>query len=330
MKAPIKVLVTGACGQIGYALTPLIGKGNAFGLDQPVHLVLLDVEPAMQSLAGTKMELEDCAFPLLTQVDITSKPEEAFVDIDYAILVAGAVGLKPGMSRAELLGPNKSIYVPQAKLLDTVAKPSVKVLVVANPANTIARIIMDNVTRIKPSQITCMTRLDHNRTLSQVAYKTKTPHDKVRKIIVWGNHSDTMYADISFSEVQDASGKYVPSLDLIKDEKFIAELPSVVYQRANEVTKARSKSSALSAANAAVDHMKSWTLGTPEEDWVCMGVQCDGSYGLPSGIVFGFPCTCKDGEFSIIKDLKVPEATLQKMKISADELVKEWEISKSC
>ena len=302
-KKPVRVAVTGAAGQIGYALLFRIAAGEMLGKDQPVILQLLEIpdEKAQKALKGVMMELEDCAFPLLHGMQAHASPETAFQDIDYALLV-GARPRGPGMERADLLAANAQIFTAQGKALDKAASRDVKVLVVGNPANTNAFIAMKSAPGLPRENFTAMLRLDHNRALSQVAAKTGKPVASIRKMCVWGNHSPTMYADYRFATIDGASVK-----DMIGDHAWNKDtfLPTV-GKRGAAIIEARGLSSAASAANAAIDHMRDWALGTQGE-WVTMGVPSNGEYGIPKDIVFGFPVTCEAGRYRIIEGLPIDE-----------------------
>jgi malate dehydrogenase len=300
-KSPLRVAVTGAAGQIGYALLFRIASGEMLGKDQPVILQLLEVpmEKAQEALKGVIMELEDCAFPLLAGIEAHSDPMEAFKDTDYALLV-GSRPRGPGMERAELLSINGAIFTAQGKALNAVASRNVKVLVVGNPANTNAYIAMKSAPDLPAKNFTAMLRLDHNRAASQLAAKTGKPVAAIEKLAVWGNHSPTMYADYRFATVAGESVK-----DMINDHAWNRDvfLPTV-GKRGAAIIAARGVSSAASAANAAIDHMRDWALGT-QGKWVTMGVPSNGEYGIPAETMFGFPVTCEGGEYQIVADLPI-------------------------
>ena len=302
-KKPVRVAVTGAAGQIGYALLFRIASGEMLGKDQPVILQLLEIpdEKAQKALKGVMMELEDCAFPLLAGMEAHGSPDTAFKDTDYALLV-GARPRGPGMERADLLAANAQIFTAQGKALDKVASRHVKVLVVGNPANTNAWIAMKSAPSLPREHFTAMLRLDHNRALSQIAAKTGKPVAAIRKLAVWGNHSPTMYADYRFATIDGASVK-----DMINDHAWNKDvfLPTV-GKRGAAVIEARGLSSAASAANAAIDHMRDWALGTNGE-WVTMGVPSNGEYGIPQDVMFGYPVTCAGGKYEIVKGLPIDE-----------------------
>ena len=302
-KKPVRVAVTGAAGQIGYALLFRIASGEMLGKDQPVILQLLEIpdEKAQKALKGVMMELEDCAFPLLAGMEAHGSAETAFKDTDYALLV-GARPRGPGMERADLLAANAQIFTAQGKALDKAASRNVKVLVVGNPANTNAWIAMKSAPSLPRENFTAMLRLDHNRALSQIAAKTGKPVSAIRKLAVWGNHSPTMYADYRFATIDGASVK-----DMINDHVWNKDvfLPTV-GKRGAAIIEARGLSSAASAANAAIDHMRDWALGTNRE-WVTMGVPSNGDYGIPQDVMFGYPVTCSGGKYEIVKGLPIDE-----------------------
>ena len=302
-KKPVRVAVTGAAGQIGYALLFRIASGEMLGKDQPVILQLLEIpdEKAQKALKGVMMELEDCAFPLLAGMEAHGSAETAFKDTDYALLV-GARPRGPGMERADLLAANAQIFTAQGKALDKAASRNVKVLVVGNPANTNAWIAMKSAPSLPRENFTAMLRLDHNRALSQIAAKTGRPVAAIRKLAVWGNHSPTMYADYRFATIDGAGVK-----DMINDHVWNKDvfLPTV-GKRGAAIIEARGLSSAASAANAAIDHMRDWALGTNGE-WVTMGVPSNGDYGIPQDVMFGYPVTCSGGKYEIVKGLPIDE-----------------------
>ena len=317
MKAPVRVTVTGAAGQIGYALLFRIASGSMLGDDQPVILQLLDITPAMDALGGVKMELDDCAFPLLADVVCTDDPEVAFKDSDYALLV-GARPRGPGMERKDLLEANAAIFGVQGKAINDVASRDIKVLVVGNPANTNALITQRNAPDVDPRQFTAMMRLDHNRAKTQLAQKTGTTVNDIRHMIIWGNHSATQYPDLHHALVGEQAA--MQGLDMNwYSETFIP----TVRQRGAAIIEARGASSAASAANAAVDHMRSWALGTPDDDWVSMGVISDGSYGIEPGLIYSFPCRCQAGQWEIVQGLDIADFSRGKMDATAQELAEE-------
>ena len=315
-KKPVRVAVTGAAGQIGYALLFRIASGEMLGKDQPVILQLLEIadEKAQKALKGVIMELDDCAFPLLAGIEAHSDPMTAFKDTDYALLV-GARPRGPGMERADLLAANAQIFTAQGKALNAVASRNVKVLVVGNPANTNAYIAMKSAPDLPAKNFTAMLRLDHNRAASQIAAKTGTAVGDIQKLTVWGNHSPTMYADYRFATV---NGKNVK--DLINDQVWNAEtfLPTV-GKRGAAIIEARGLSSAASAANAAIDHMRDWALGSGGQ-WVTMGVPSKGEYGIPEGIVFGFPVTTENGEYKIVEGLEIDAFSQERIDKTLAEL----------
>jgi malate dehydrogenase len=318
-KKPVRVAVTGAAGQIGYALLFRIASGEMLGKDQPVILQLLEIpdEKAQKALKGVMMELQDCAFPLLAGMEAHSDPLTAFKDTDYALLV-GARPRGPGMERADLLAANAQIFTAQGKALDKVASRNVKVLVVGNPANTNAYIAMKSAPSLPRENFTAMLRLDHNRALSQIAAKTGTQVGDIEKLTVWGNHSPTMYADYRFATV---NGKAVK--DLINDQVWNAEvfLPTV-GKRGAAIIEARGLSSAASAANAAIDHMRDWALGSKGK-WVTMGVPSNGDYGIPKDVMFGFPVTTENGKYKIVQGLEMDAFSQERVAKTLKELQEE-------
>ena len=324
-KAPVRVAVTGAAGQIGYSLLFRIASGEMLGKDQPVILQLLDLPQAQKACQGVIMELDDCAFPLLAGVFATEYPDIAFKDADICLLV-GARPRGPGMERAELLTANGAIFTVQGKSIAENAKEDVKVLVVGNPANTnayIARSAAMKVGRTNPANYHGMLRLDHNRALSQVAVKSNRPVSSLSKMVVWGNHSPTMYADYRFCTSNGDSVKALINDDAWNTSTF---LPTVA-KRGAAIIDARGLSSAASAANAAINHVRDWVLGS--DDWVTMGVPSDGSYGIPEGIVFGFPCECKNGDYKIIQGLEIDAFSQEKLNKTLKELQEEAAAVKS-
>ncbi|MNK76030.1 malate dehydrogenase [compost metagenome] len=317
MKAPKIVAVTGAAGQIGYSLLFRIASGEMLGKDQPVVLQLLDLPQAQTALKGVMMELEDCAFPLLTGVVGTDDPEVAFKDADVALLV-GARPRSKGMERKDLLEANAAIFTTQGKALNKVAKRDVKVLVVGNPANTNAYIAMKSAPDLNPRNFTAMLRLDHNRALAQLASKTGKAVGDIKTMVVWGNHSTTQYPDYRFAKVDGQ-----PVKGLVNDETWNREtfIPTVA-KRGAAIIEARGLSSAASAANAAIDHVRDWVLGTNGE-WVTMGVPSDGSYGIPEGVMFGFPVTCQNGDYKIVQGLDIDAFSQEKLDATLAELNEE-------
>jgi malate dehydrogenase len=319
-KAPVRVAVTGAAGQIGYSLLFRIASGEMLGKDQPVILQLLEIsdEKAQKALKGVMMELDDCAFPLLHGMQAASDPMAAFKDVEVALLV-GARPRGPGMERKDLLEANGKIFAPQGQALDKVANRNVKVLVVGNPANTNALIAMKNAPSLKPTQFTGMMRLDHNRTLSQIAHKLGKPLSSIRKITVWGNHSATQYPDLFQAECE---GKKV--WPMINDQEWLEKtLIPTVQKRGAAIIEARGLSSAASAANAAIDHVRTWVSGTPEGDWVTMGIPADGSYGIAEGVLYGYPVTCKGGQYQIVKGIEISDFSRKRMDATLKELHEE-------
>ncbi|MBU6226681.1 MAG: malate dehydrogenase [Acidobacteria bacterium] len=318
MTTPVRVAVTGAAGQIGYSLLFRIASGAMLGPETPVILQLLEITPALGALEGVKMELDDCAFSPLVDVVCTDKADVAFGDADVALLV-GAMPRKDGMERSDLLNANGGIFKPQGQAIGANAKKDVKVLVVGNPANTNALIAMNNAKGIDPRQFTAMTRLDHNRAVTQIAQKLGRPVTSVKKMTIWGNHSTTQYPDLFHCEVD---GKNAASL--VNDQKWLDEtyIPTVA-KRGAAIIKARGLSSAASAANAAIDHIHSWVKGTPEGDWVSMAVPSDGSYGVPEGLISSFPCVCKNGKYEIVQGLDIDAYSRGKIDASVAELTEE-------
>jgi malate dehydrogenase len=319
-KAPIRVAVTGAAGQIGYAILFRIASGEMLGKDQPVILQLLEIpdDKAQKALKGVMMELDDCAFPLLHGMAATADPMVAFKDAGVALLV-GARPRGPGMERKDLLEANGKIFGPQGKALDRVADRNVKVLVVGNPANTNCLIAMKNAPSLKSTQFTAMMRLDHNRATSQVAQKAGKPVAMVRKMTVWGNHSATQYPDVFQAE---SDGKKL--WPLINDQAWLEStfIPTV-QKRGAAIIEARGLSSAASAANAAIDHVHDWSLGTRDGDWISMGIPSDGSYGIPEGVLYGYPVTCKGGKYEIVKGIEISDFSRKRMDATLKELHEE-------
>ena len=318
MKEPVRVAVTGAAGQIGYSLLFRIASGQMLGLDQPVILQMLEITPALGALDGVAMELEDCAFPLLAGMVQTDDAEVAFADADFALLV-GAMPRKEGMERSDLLAANGAIFTTQGQALAATAKPDVRVLVVGNPANTNALIAMNNAEGMAPTNFTAMTRLDHNRAISQLAARVGKPVTSIRRMTMWGNHSTTQYPDLVHCEVDGEA-----AWDVVGDPEWIdTEYIPRVAKRGAEIISARGASSAASAANAAIDHMRDWAHGTPEGDWVSMGVPSDGSYEVPEGLISSFPCVVRDGKWQIVQGLEIDEFSRAKIDASVAELVEE-------
>jgi malate dehydrogenase len=319
-QTPVRVAVTGAAGQIGYSLLFRIASGAMLGADQPIILQLLEIpdEKVQKALVGVMMELDDCAFPLLHSMEAASEPKVAFKDADFALLV-GSRPRGPGMERNDLLTANGAIFTAQGAALDAVAKRDVKVLVVGNPANTNCLIAMKSAPGLSPKNFTAMMRLDHNRTIAQVAHKAGAANAAVTKVTVWGNHSTTQYPDISNVEID---GK--PATALIDDMTWRnSELVPTVQKRGAAIIDARGLSSAASAANAAIDHMRDWVKGTPKNDWISMGIPSDGSYGIPEGVMFGYPVTTSNGQISIVQGLKIDDAGRARLDATHKELLEE-------
>ena len=318
MKSPVRVAVTGAAGQIGYSLLFRIASGQMLGPDQPVILQMLEITPALGALKGVCMELEDCAFPLLAGMVPTDNADTAFGDADYALLV-GAMPRKAGMERADLLSANGAIFTVQGKALSDSASRAVKVLVVGNPANTNALIAMSNAPSLDPAQFTAMTRLDHNRAVAQLAAKTGRPVSSIKKMTIWGNHSASQYPDLFHAEVDGQN-----AAALVNDQAWLENdfIPTVA-KRGAAIIDARGLSSAASAANAAIDHMRTWSLGSPEGDWVSMAIPSDGSYGVTEGVISSFPCVCSDGSYRIVQGLDIDAFSRSRIDASVAELVDE-------
>jgi len=319
MKSPVNVAITGAAGQIGYALAFRVASGQMLGADQPVNLHLLEITPALQALQGVLMELNDCAFPTLNKVIATDDAKVAFKDCNVALLV-GARPRGPGMERKDLLLANAQIFSAQGKALDAVASRDVRVLVVGNPANTNSLIAQRNAPSLNPRNFTAMVRLDHNRALSQLAEKTGVHYNKIRQAIIWGNHSATQYPDLHHTLVD---GK--PALSLVDQKWYADTFIPVVQQRGAAIIKARGASSAASAASAAIDHVRDWVNGTADGDWVSMGVPSDGSYGIAEGVIYGYPVTCKNGDYQIVQGLSINDFSRQRMDATHKELLEERE-----
>jgi malate dehydrogenase len=319
MKSPVNIAITGAAGQIGYALAFRVASGQMLGADQPVNLHLLEITPALGALQGVVMELNDCAFPTLNNIVATDDAKVAFKECEVALLV-GARPRGPGMERKDLLLANAQIFSAQGKALDAVANRNVRVLVVGNPANTNALIAQRNAPGLNPRNFTAMVRLDHNRALAQLAEKTGSHVTRIRKVTIWGNHSSTQYPDLHHASVD---GK--PALSLV-DQKWYAEtfIP-VVQQRGAAIIKARGQSSAASAASAAIDHVHDWVHGAKDGDWVSMAVPSDGSYGVPAGVIYGFPVVCKGGDYQIVQGLAINEFSRARMDATYKELLEERE-----
>jgi malate dehydrogenase len=316
--APVRVAVTGAAGQIGYSLLFRIASGSMLGPDRPVTLRLLEITPALGALDGVRMELDDCAFPLLHDVVCTDDADTAFGDAEVALLV-GAMPRKQGMERSDLLAANGGIFKPQGEALARSARRDVKVLVVGNPANTNALIAMSNAGGLDPGRFTAMTRLDHNRAISQIARKLGAPVSDVKMMTIWGNHSTTQYPDLFHAEV---AGKN--AYEAVGDHEWVdTEFIPTVAKRGAAIIEARGASSAASAASAAIDHIRSWTVGTPGDDWVSMAIPSDGSYGVPEGLISSFPVTCSGGEYEIVPELEIDDYSRSKIDASVAELVEE-------
>jgi len=314
MKSPVRVVVTGAAGQIGYSLLFRIAAGEMLGSDQPVIFQLLEITPAMKALEGVVMEIDDCAYPLVAGFVLTDDVNVAFKDADYALLV-GAKPRAAGMERSDLLEANGGIFKVQGKALNDNASPDVKVVVVGNPANTNANTAMINAPDLKPENFTALTRLDHNRALAQLAAQTGADVSDIKKMIIWGNHSTTQYPDLSQTTV---GGK--DALDLVDRSWYENDYIPRVAKRGAEIIDARGASSAASAANGAINHIRDWVLGTEDGDWTSMAVPSDGSYGIPEGLTYSFPVTCSNGEYSIVQGLEIDEFSQAKMDATQKEL----------
>uniref|UniRef100_A0A0D9XKM6 Malate dehydrogenase n=1 Tax=Leersia perrieri TaxID=77586 RepID=A0A0D9XKM6_9ORYZ len=328
-KEPMRVLVTGAAGQIGYALVPMIARGAMLGPDQPVILHMLDIPPATDSLNGVKMELVDAAFPLLKGIVATTDVVEACTGVNVAVMVGG-FPRKEGMERKDVMSKNVSIYKSQASALEAHAAPNCKVLVVANPANTNALILKEFAPSFAEKNITCLTRLDHNRALAQIAERLNVQVSDVKNVIIWGNHSSTQYPDVNHATVKTTTGEE-PVRKLVADDEWLnSEFITTVQKRGATIITVRKASSALSAASSACDHIRDWVLGTPEGTFVSMGVYSDGSYGVPAGLIYSFPVTCSGGEWKIVQGLPIDEFSRKKMDETAQELSEEKAIAYSC
>jgi len=319
LNSPVRVTVTGAAGQISYSLLFRIAAGEMLGPNQPVILQMLEITPALDALKGVAMELEDCAFPLVAGIVCTDQADIAFKDTDYALLV-GARPRGPGMERKDLLEANAAIFSAQGKAINDNASRDIKVLVVGNPANTNALITQRNAPDIDPRQFTAMTRLDHNRAMSQIADKTGKTINDVKNMTIWGNHSATQYPDLHHAKVD---GQL--AIDLVDQSWYEDEFIPTVQQRGAAIIKARGASSAASAANAAIAHMRTWVQGTEADDWVSMGVYSDGSYGIAEGLIYSFPCTCEAGDWKIVQGLEINEFSRGKMSATEQELTEEKE-----
>ena len=317
MTLPVRVTVTGAAGQISYSLLFRIAAGEMLGPNQPIILQMLEITPALEALKGVAMELDDCAFPLLAGMICTDDAAVAFKDSDYALLV-GARPRGPGMERKDLLEANAAIFSAQGQALNDNASKEIKVLVVGNPANTNSLIAQRNAPDINPRQFTAMTRLDHNRAMSQIASKTGTTINDVTHMTIWGNHSATQYPDLHQAKV---NGR--PAIDMVDQSWYEDDFIPTVQQRGAAIIAARGASSAASAANAAIAHMRTWALGTADGDWVSMGVYSDGSYGIAEGLIYSFPCTCKGGDWAIVQGLDINDFSRAKMTATEQELTEE-------
>jgi malate dehydrogenase len=317
MKTPINVAITGAAGQIGYALAFRVASGALLGPDQPINLHLLEITPALPTLQGVVMELNDCAFPTLNKIVATDDARVAFKDLHVGLLV-GARPRGPGMERKDLLLANAQIFSVQGKALNEVASRDVRVLVVGNPANTNSLIAMKNAPSLNPRCFTAMTRLDHNRALSQLAEKTGVHYNHIRRMIIWGNHSATQYPDISHCTV---NGK--PAKSLVDQAWIESNFIPTVQQRGAAIIKARGASSAASAASAAIDHIRDWVKGSPEGDSLSMGIPSDGSYGIPEGVIYSYPVICRNGAYEIVKGLAIDDFSRKRMAATHAELLEE-------
>lgn len=317
MKQPVRIAVTGAAGQIGYSLLFRIAAGDMLGKDQPVILQLLEITPALGALGGVVMELDDCAFPLLAGVTISDKAEEAFDNADYVLLV-GARPRGPGMERKDLLEANAAIFSAQGKALNAAAARDVRVLVVGNPANTNALIAQRNAPDLNPGNFTAMTRLDHNRALAQLAAQTGAHTTDIRRMTIWGNHSATQYPDISHTTVKGTAAG-----ELVERDWYESSFIPTVQQRGAAIIQARGASSAASAASSAIDHMRTWALGTADGDWTSMGIPSDGSYGIAEGLIYSFPVTCTNGAYRIVQGLDVDAFSRERMQATERELIEE-------
>ena len=317
MKNPVRVTVTGAAGQISYNLLFRLAAGEMLGKDQPVILQLLEIPPAMKMLDGVVMELEDCAFSTLAGIIATDNSELAFGDAEFVLMV-GARPRGPGMERKDLLEANAKIFTEQGSVLDRVASQDVRVLVVGNPANTNALITASKLQRLNASQVTAMTRLDHNRAISQIAANTGNLSSSVKRVIIWGNHSATQYPDIHHATVNGA-----PAVDVVDQDWIESEFIPTVQKRGAQVIAARGLSSAASAGSAAMDHIRTWIQGTPSGDWTSMGIVSDGSYGITDGLIYSYPVTCKSGHYEIVQDLEINKFSRDKMQVTEQELIEE-------
>lgn len=317
MKTPVHVAVTGAAGQIAYSILFRIASGEMLGPDQPVVIRCLEITPALKALEGVAMEIDDCAFPLVDSIVLTDDPDEAFKGADFAMLI-GARPRGPGMERSDLLEANGGIFKTQGEALNRSANKGCRVVVVGNPANTNAHTAMRFAPDLNPRNFTALTRLDHNRALSQLAAKTGTNSRDIERMTIWGNHSTTQYPDISQATV---GGK--AATDLVEHDWYAENYIPRVAKRGAEIIAARGASSAASAANGAIEHMRDWVLGTPGDDWVSMAVPSDGSYGIPEGLMYSFPVRCKDGEYEIVQGLEISDFSREMMNITQKELEEE-------
>ena len=317
MKAPVRVTITGAAGQIGYQLAFRIASGQMLGSDQPVILQLLEIPPALPALQGVVMELDDCAFSTLAGIVATDDPDVAFQDADYGLLV-GARPRGPGMERNDLLEANAAIFSVQGKAMNDRASRDIRVLVVGNPANTNALIAQANAPDLNPRNFTAMTRLDHNRAMAQLAAKTDSHVNDIKSMTIWGNHSATQYPDVNHATIDGKSAS-----DLVDQGWLTDEFIPVVQQRGAAIIKARGASSAASAASAAIDHMRDWVLGSPDGDWVSMAIPADGSYGIEPGIIYSYPVRCSGGEYEIVQDLPIDDFSRERMDRTGTELREE-------
>lgn len=317
MKSPVRIAVTGAAGQIGYSLLFRIAAGEMLGSNQPIIFQLLEITPALKALEGVVMEIDDCAYPLVAGFVLTDDVNIAFKDVDYTLLV-GAKPRSAGMERSDLLEANGGIFKVQGKALNEHASRDVKVVVVGNPANTNANTAMINAPDLNPKNFTALTRLDHNRALAQLAAKTKSDVSDIKKMIIWGNHSTTQYPDLNHATV---AGK--AAYDLVDRSWYENEYIPRVAKRGAEIINARGASSAASAANAAINHIHDWVMGTPEGDWTSMAVPSDGSYGIPEGLTYSFPVTCNNGEYKIVQGLEIDDFSRERMEITQRELEEE-------
>ncbi len=317
MKTPLRIAVTGAAGNISYALLFRIAAGDMLGPDQPIILQLLEIPPAMDALKGVVMELEDCAFPLVNDITISDDPNAAFAGAEIALLV-GSKPRGPGMERSDLLKDNGRIFSVQGKALNDHASRQVKVLVVGNPANTNALIAMNNAPDLDPAQFTAMTRLDHNRAKAQLAGKVGVHHQAITRMTIWGNHSSTQYPDVFHAKI---NGE--PTIDHVGQSWLEQSFIPTVQQRGAAIIQARGASSAASAASAAIDHMHNWVMGSNDDDWVSMAILSDGSYGIEAGLIYSFPVTCTEGKYQIVHGLEINDFSAERIKITEDELKEE-------